>query len=219
MNGIKHGIPLYQQAYIQVKRSILNGSLEPGSKIVVGQLAEEYEVSRTPLREALRQLQNDGLIKFQTNGTISIIDLDEKDFIELCFCRRILEKEIIQEAIRCITNDTLEEIKVILDQSEEAVNTEDDLEVLRLNTEFHEKIILSCENKRLIELLERTRAFLLIYRAKIVKETDQSKTVKEHRQIYNYLCKRDEEAAVKAIEHHLDNDLERGKEFFKDRSR
>lgn len=206
--------PLYQQVYENIKKSILSGKLEAGEKIIVTKLAEEFSISRTPLREALRQLENEGLLINKESG-LHVIELDVQDFKELYQCRIILEKEVMRMIVHKISETQLDEVKVLLEKADEALETQDYLRLLELNTLFHEKLLESSPNKRAVELIQRTREFLLVYRAKMVRN-DRSNTGinKEHRQIFEALLERSEEKVLQIVEMHLRNDEKRGLEIF-----
>ena len=160
--------PLYRQVYAKIKKSILNGEISPGSKIVVAELANTFKISRTPLREALRQLQKEGLLVLDNTGT-RVIELNREDFYELCFCRLILEKRIMTLVVNEIPDEQLEMIDSIIHKLEKAVVRNEILKVLSLNTDFHEIIINACENKRLVNLLKQVRSLLLLYKQKLIK--------------------------------------------------
>ncbi len=205
--------PLYRQVYAKIKKSILNGEISPGSKIVVAELAKTFKISRTPLREALRQLQKEGLLVLDNTGT-RVIELNRKDFYELCFCRLILEKRIITLVVNEIPDEQLDMIDSIIHKLEKSVVRNEILKVLSLNTDFHEIIINACENKRLVNLLKQVRYLLLLYRAEINKVSiDHVEILKEHKIILKALKDRDVDRAEQAIVNHLNNDYRRGEKI------
>lgn len=209
--------PLYEQVYDEIRSSILGGEFKPGEKIVVVKLAEHLQISRTPLREAFRQLQKEGLVNMDKNGTVTVIDLDKDDFEELCFCRLVLEKQIIELVVDQITEAQLAVVEDILDKTDEAIENGDNIKILNLNAEFHKVLIEACSNKRLVQLLEQIRSLLLIYRANIHKHLEHNKDIAgEHRRIFEAVKARDAEEAVKAIEMHLNNDRMRGRKVFEE---
>ncbi len=214
MQSLQFTQPLYQQVYEIVKRAILEGELKPGSKVVVTQLAEKYNISRTPLREALRQLQIEGLL-VQKNSGLFVIELDVNDFKELYECRVILERDIMKLVLRTITDKQLKEIDELLNLAEKALEEGDHLQLLELNAQFHDKLLEASPNSRAVQLLQQVRSFLLIYRANILKDDTHNKEIlQEHRQILEALKERNEEAITKRIEDHLFNDKERGTGMF-----
>lgn len=214
MAVITHSKPLYQQAYAIIKESILKGKIKPGSKISVAKLAEDFQISRTPLREALRQLTKEGLL-VQNNSGSTVVSINRDDFEELLNCRLILEKEVIRLVVPKITDSELKKAQDLLKDAETALNKKDHLKILDCNTRFHEIFIQACPNKRLVELIGFVRSLLLLYRANIIQYHDyNSQIILEHQSILNAVKDRDQQKAMKMIEEHLLKDKERGMRFF-----
>jgi DNA-binding GntR family transcriptional regulator len=203
--------PLYRQAYSEIKKSILMGEYHSGQKVVVSKLEAKYKISKTPLREALRQLQNEGLLVQDGNG-LSVVTLSHEEFGELCHCRLVLEKEIIQLAMSNITEAQLEKVQGLLKQTKEVLERAGPItEVIELNSRFHEELYSPCTNKRLINLLEQVRSLLFIYRAKISNHaTYLPDILQEHQFIYESVKERNLEKTLHLIENHLMNDKHRG---------
>lgn len=207
--------PLYKQVYDRVKESILAGEIEPGSKIVVTRLAKQYNISRTPLREALRQLQKEGLL-VQSNQETRVVSIDANDFEQLCQCRLILEKEIMRLIVPIISDEKIKEAEKLVEKANEAGRSGDYLQFLMLNSKFHDVFVYECPNKRLIQLLEQIRSLLLIYRAGLLRSNEYNEEIiKDHLEILKVIKKRDTEKAVKTIEAHVLNDIKRRGMVFK----
>jgi DNA-binding GntR family transcriptional regulator len=214
MNGFTQVQPLYKQAYEALKKSILTGEISSGSRLVATQLAEKYQVSRTPLREALRLLENDGLL-IQDKMGATVVQLDKNDFVELCECRLMLEKQIVELIVPKITNAQLNKIEKLLEQIEDGIGEENSIRTLELNAKFHKLLIDTCENKRLIQLLEQVRSMLILYRANIIRGSIHTKEiVQEHRSIFEAIKNRDLESTLLHTETHLLNDKKRGIKMF-----
>lgn len=212
---IKQHPPLYQQVYDAVKNSILVGDIPPGSKIVVSKLAEKLGVSRTPLREALRQLQIEGLLIQDLTGS-SVTSISQQDFNELCLCRLILEKELIKLVVHNLTTEQIAEAEEVINQTTKLIGTQKNMELIKLNTKFHEIIISACPNTQLRDLLNQVRSKLLLYRSIIAKDPEVNKvTTKEHMEILEAIKERNEEKAILVTEKHLLNDQIRGNLLFK----
>ncbi|MFC0274396.1 GntR family transcriptional regulator [Metabacillus herbersteinensis] len=206
--------PLYQQVYREFKKLILTGQIPPGEKIVMSKLAEQYKISRTPLREALRQLQNEGLIT-QDHSIMKVVELNKNDFLELCHCRLVLEKEVVRLMVNEITKDALEKVYEVLMKSKQAIEDGDSFKVLELNAQFHELLIINCSNQHLVQLLDHTRSLLLIYRAKINKKPQYNLEIfQEHLKLFEAIKSRDIDQSVLEVESHLLNDQKRGLDFF-----
>lgn len=210
VQALKFTQPLYQQIYDIIKSSILSGELIPGEKINVSHLAEKYNISRTPLREALRQLQIEGLLVQDQLG-LTIVRLNEADFKDLYETRIMLEPQIMGLVMKTITDEKLDVIEKIIERAEDAFTAGNHLHLLELNAKFHDRLLEASPNKRAVHLLQQVRSFLLLYRANILKNNEHNRDIlKEHRQILHALKARDNIAVYQSAENHLRNDLERG---------
>lgn len=206
--------PLYKQAYDRIKHLILTGELTPGSKVIVSKLAKEYQVSRTPLREALRQLQKEGLLIQNHLGT-RVVSINLTDYEELYFCRLLLEKQVMSMVVAEISDESLEKAADILVQARNALKNENYLDILTLNTQFHEVFYHTCSNRRLVQMLENIRSLLLIYRANALKYLDYNREVtEEHGKILEAVQERDVNKAIEAVGTHVTNDMNRGRIIF-----
>lgn len=206
--------PLYQQIYTKFKQAILAGEWKPGEKIIVTKLANQFSISRTPLREALRQLQIEGLLVNEESG-LHVIKLDAHNFKELYQCRIVLEKEVMQMVVETISDEQLKDAEKMLEQADRALEEQAFLRLLELNTEFHGKLLESAPNRRALELLQRIRNFLLIYRAEMLRSAHFNYGInREHKEIFTALTERDKNKVADLIEMHLKNDEQRGLEIF-----
>lgn len=204
--------PLYQQAYKELKKLIVTGKLQPGEKVIMSKLADQYKISRTPLREALRQLQSEGLI-IQEHSTMRIIEINKNDFLHLYQTRIVLEKEVIKSVVTLIPEEDFPKIEVVLNESKTAIQEGDPFRILELNTQFHELLMYYCPNPRMIQLLNSVRSLLLIYRANINKKAKNNLEIyKEHKEILEALKERDIEKSIQKVETHMLNDQKRGLE-------
>lgn len=181
VQGLKFTQPLYQQIYDIIKKSILSGQLKHGEKVNVSHLAEKYNISRTPLREALRQLQIEGLLVQDQLG-LSIVKLDETDFKDLYETRIMLEPQIMGLVLKAITEERLNCIEEILERAEDAFLEGNHLLLLEWNAKFHDRLLDASPNRRAVHLLKQVRSFLLLYRANILKNNEHNREIlKEHR--------------------------------------
>jgi DNA-binding GntR family transcriptional regulator len=204
--------PLYQQAYKELKKLIITGKLQPGEKVIMSKLADQYKISRTPLREALRQLQSEGLI-IQEHSTMRIVEINKNDFLHLYQTRIVLEKEVIKSIVTIIPEEDFPSIEAVLNESRTAIEEGDPFRILELNTQFHELLMYYCPNPRMIQLLNYVRSLLLIYRANINKKAKNNLEIyEEHKEILEALKARDIEKSIQMVETHMLNDQKRGLE-------
>jgi|SRR5699024_5934432 len=215
MKTIVLGEPLYKQVYDNLKNSIINGKLKSGQKIIVSELAENLNISRTPVREAVRQLEKESLIVNEQNDLI-VTKINEKEFEYLYMARILNEKEAMKNIVDNITNKQLKKIKVILQEIDVLLQQEKYEEIIEKNSDFHDEILEANPNKFLTGIIKKLRTLLFIYRANILKTPEYMKEIKEeHNRIYQALLFKNKDMCVRIMEKHLENDIKRGKQIFK----
>ena len=118
--SISQRTALYEQVYQALRTSIFSGELMSGERLIETQLAEQLQVSRTPIREAIRQLQKDGLALPDLKGNMRIITLSSQDAMQLYDCRIALEQLSVTEACLHANNEDLQQLKHLYEQAERA---------------------------------------------------------------------------------------------------
>ncbi|MBW9172561.1 GntR family transcriptional regulator [Clostridium estertheticum] len=195
--------PIRDIVFEKLRMAIIGGDLEQGERLVETFIAENMGVSRTPVREALRKLEVEGLAEnIPRKGTL-VKGISKKDIIEIYEMREVLEG--LEFRLACLNLSTLQitVLKEIIGKMEESVITNDMLWYWSLHKEFHEIILFACGNSRLInemkqvyEYLIRLRNFTLVMN-KRVKEA-----MIEHKQIVEAFEKKDEVLSEKIGREH-----------------
>ncbi|HEX6989541.1 MAG TPA: GntR family transcriptional regulator, partial [Bacillota bacterium] len=189
---------------------LLQGRFEPGARLTESRLATELGVSRTPIREAVRQLQQDGLLVTDEQGRVRVPAPDIDDLRELYECRVALETLAARRAAERIEDADLAAMDQALDASGRALAAGQPLEVLGHNTTFHDWLARVGGNRRLAELLSEVRARIVYMRAMVIQgPTMAARVLSEHREILECLRRRDPDAAADALRRHLEADLQR----------
>lgn len=199
---------LYEQVYSALRTGILTGELVPGSRLIETQLTEWLNVSRTPLREALRQLQKEGLITADSNGGMRVITISATDAAELYDCRLALEQLSVMEACNHITDAQLMALEDTVIQAEaqdfHASRIEMLLQLLDLDYQFHRLIAVNSGNRRLVSLLNQMFDAMALLRIQTLQQNPAVLDIRlEHRQIYEAIAQRDAAAATEAVRLHL----------------
>jgi DNA-binding GntR family transcriptional regulator len=208
--------PLYQKVYKEIKKAILTGKIKPGSKIIESVLAQQLQISRTPLREAFRQLQKEGLL-VTDNISTTVIELKKDDFEHLHKCRLVLEKEAIESVVNEITNKQIKQIDAVICKAEKALVQGDYIKALTYNSMFHELLLHCCTNVRLVQILDQIRSLQILYRANNLKFSKENmEIIHEHRKILEVVKGKNVEKVMKAMESHLTGDYKRGLSLFFD---
>lgn len=205
---------LHEQTYQAIRMAILSGDLTAGARLVETQLAEQLQVSRTPIREAIRQLQRENLVTADSNGAVRVAQLSVSDAMQLYDCRIALEQLSISEACRNATANHLEQLEQIIQQSETAI--EQPLSELRhqqllhMDYEFHRLLAESSGNSWLVQILDQVFDKMAILRLRTLQHNPSVLDIRsEHRRIYEAVCDRNSIAANQAIQFHLISSKER----------
>lgn len=214
--SIRRGKSLYEQVYQALRTAILTGQLAPGDRLVETQLAEWLQVSRTPLREALRQLQQEGLATADVSGGLRVTTISAADAVELYDCRQALECLAVAGACANATPDQLKRIEACVvqadalgngakspsgDQSNESIAPQ---QLLDMDYQFHHLIAESSGNRRLVSLLDGLFDAMALLRIQTLKQNPDVLDIRlEHRQIFQAILSRNSEQAITAITGHL----------------
>lgn len=132
-----------------LRKMILNGSLKPGERINQVHLAEQMNISRGPLREALRLLENEGLVKHETNKGAFVTALSKEDIWEIYTMRAWLEGEAAQLAVDFLRDYEFMKLDEVLQGFEQALFEKDYELMVRLDMDFHRIIVNACRHNLL----------------------------------------------------------------------
>uniref|UniRef100_A0A832M3I3 GntR family transcriptional regulator n=1 Tax=Oscillatoriales cyanobacterium SpSt-402 TaxID=2282168 RepID=A0A832M3I3_9CYAN len=206
--------PLKEQAYQVLRVAILSGELPPGQRLVESQLAKELQVSRTPVREALRLLQHEELVTVDSENTLQVATFSEKDAAEFYDCRIALEQLSVRGACQNSTDSQQQELKRIVQQAEKLSTGKSsqllNFQLLDLDYRFHRLIAESSQNFQLRSMLDHLFDKMTLLRIQTIQQNRSVLNIcTEHQQIYDAIAHRDAEAAVEAIKHHLSASKER----------
>lgn len=199
---------LREQTYQVLRSAILSGELLAGSRLVETQIAEKLQVSRTPIREALQQLQQEQLVTTDENGNLRVVSFSIADAKHLYRCRLVLEQESVLEACKNATDEQLGKIEFAIQQAEKAIaqqpNQLTSYQLLHIDYQFHRAIVECSGNHWLALLLEQLFDKMALLRMQTVQQNLKVLEIRsEHRQIYEAIVKRDYEAAFTALSNHL----------------
>lgn len=193
-----------------VRERILKGEYEIGEKIKENQIATELKVSRTPIREAFKLLENEGLIDYIPNRGCFAKGFTKQDVDDIYAVREALEELAVRWAVARITESELVALEEQVDLMEFYTKKKDKKKVLELNTSFHEVIYASARSRFLAQVLRSYKEYIEKTRKSIFYEQSYLEGIlSEHRAIFEAIKDRDEERAVEAISKHLEASQER----------
>ena len=147
-------VSLSERAYFRIKKMISDYKYSPGSRLNVEQLARDLGTSRTPIWEAVRRLEQEGLVKNIPNRGVFLVELTHKTAIELYTVREVLEGMAARLAVPRISDKALDKMERLLQEQERIVAEEDLVAYSKSDFEFHANIYAACGNGILREMLE-----------------------------------------------------------------
>ena len=197
--------PLRDVVFETLRDAIIQGQLRPGERLMEIQLAEEMGVSRTPVREALRKLELEGLIVMIPRKGAYVAGISVKDIVDVFEVRAALESLAAGLAAERITEQELEELERALVQISEASSSNLDAVVLT-DTNFHEIIYRASRNQRLTQLITNLQEQIQRFRTTSLAQPGRTKTaIEEHRKIVEAISERNVELAQALAREHIEN--------------
>lgn len=169
-------------------------------------LANRLGVSRTPIREAIRKLELEGLVTMIPRRGAEVAQITEKSLQDVLEVRRALDALCVELACDRITSDEKEALKNACDEFEKATATGDVTTIAGADVALHDIIVRATGNQRLIQLINNLSEQMYRYRFEYIKdEKGHDNLVNEHRMIYESILQGDKEKAAEAARLHIDN--------------
>ena len=199
-------LPLRDVVFNTLRQAILKGELEPGERLMEIQLAERLGVSRTPIREAIRKLELEGLVLMIPRKGAEVAEISEKSLREVLEVRRSLEELAIELDCQRITPEELTDLEEAENGFARAVETGEVMAIAESDEHFHELIYQATANERLVQILNNLREQMYRYRLEYIKDEDRRQIlVVEHEHILRAIRSRNMAEAKSAVREHIDN--------------
>lgn len=199
-------LPLRDVVFNTLRQAILTGELKPGERLMELHLADKLGVSRTPVREAIRRLELEGLVTMIPRKGAEVAQITEKSMSDVLEVRRTLDALCAELACDRITAGSLAALKKACDHFEQCVSTHDAKKIAEADVSLHDIIVEATGNQRLIQMVHNLSEQMYRYRFEYIKDSSQHDTlVKEHRIIYQSIVDKDKETAAAAARLHIDN--------------
>ncbi len=167
--------PLRDIVFDYMKNAIITGELKPGERLMEVQLAEKLGVSRTPVREAIRKLELEGLVVMVPRKGAYVSDLDAKDLLNVLEVRSSLEGLAASLAAERITDEEIERLKGILEEFQKNIELGDNEALIRLDKEFHDLIFAASRNDKLIQIVNNIQEHVHRFRVRYINEEKKAK--------------------------------------------
>ncbi|MBO4982263.1 MAG: GntR family transcriptional regulator [Lachnospiraceae bacterium] len=199
-------LPLRDVVFNTLRQAILTGELKPGERLMEIHLANRLGVSRTPIREAIRKLELEGLVTMIPRRGAEVAQITEKSMNDVLEVRRAMDALCVELACDRITEEEIQALKQACDAFEEAVKSKDVKRIAQADVKLHDIIVRATGNQRLVQLVNNLSEQMYRYRFEYIKDFSQhERLVEEHRIIYESIVKKDKETASQAARMHIDN--------------
>lgn len=200
--------PIRKIVYYSLRKTIISGIIPAGARIVEKEYAERLNISRTPVRDALRALEMDGLVEFVPKVGAVVKRITAKDVIEIYEIRKSLEVLAAVNAMNNITEKEIKDINTLLDVTEKKNNEGKVKEVIKLFGEFNFKLYKASRMNRLANMISKLNEYTQKFRNISISENcRREKALVEHKQIFKAIVKNDKEKIGPMIKNHLDISL------------
>jgi len=189
-----------------LREAILQGYFEPGEKLDQDRIAEELEVSRTPVREAMRRLESEGFVEVRPHYGAFMAKISPQDIREVYEIRSLLETEAVRQVTPLMTESVLDELDRLLAETEAQFDAGDSAKHLESDVHFHETLVDFVENRLLKEVLDGLTNRISVIRrfAQLQPGYHMIESFKEHRVILEAIRQRDPEQAAELMRVHLE---------------
>ena len=201
-------LPLRDVVFNTLRQAILKGELEPGERLMEIQLAERLGVSRTPIREAIRKLELEGLVIMVPRKGAEVAKITEKDLNDVLEVRCALEELAVELACKKITKAQVEKLESTLATFKVAIHGKNLTEMAEMDEKFHMVIYEATGNTRLIQTLNNLREQMYRYRVEYLKDKDvYGKLVVEHESIAKNILEANVDLAKENVKDHIYNQV------------
>ncbi|WP_099469281.1 GntR family transcriptional regulator [Konateibacter massiliensis] len=204
--NINEYLPLRDVVFNTLRQAILKGELLPGERLMEIQLAQRLGVSRTPIREAIRKLELEGLVTMVPRKGAEVAKISEKSLRDTLEVRRALEELAMQIACDKVSDEVIDELEVSLEKFKSAIVSKELTTIAEADVNFHDVIYNATGNERLILILNNLREQMYRYRIEYIKDySSHKRLVEEHEALIDCLKNKDKERATTTICNHIDN--------------
>jgi phosphonate utilization transcriptional regulator len=211
MNTVPHPtIALLQSSSLtsvvqqEIERRILQGELAPGAKLIEAALAEALGVSRGPVREAFRILEEAGLVRQEKNRGVFVRSIPLAEAMEIFDLRAMMDEAVGRRLAEVITPEQLRQVRSMVEAMEKAVKAGDADSYHLLNLEFHDKLVAFSGNRKLTSIYRRLINELSLFRRmNLVDAKLLPISASEHRAIVKAIASGDPQAAGHAMRQHV----------------
>jgi phosphonate utilization transcriptional regulator len=201
----------------EIERMILEGQFNSGAKLTESTLATQLGVSRGPVREALRMLEESGLVRTEKNRGVFVRDVPIEEALEIFELRAVMDQYVGRKLAQTASTTHIKELRVFVDAMEQASKAGNAQDYHRLNLGFHDRLLELTGNSKFSATYRKLVNELSLFRRQNLTDESMALYSREHRQIVKAIAARDTDAAGQAMFQHVMNSRERTLQNYKNR--
>lgn len=192
-----------QDIVIYIKGLIISGELNPGDRIVESKLARDLGISQTPVREALRQLQGEGIILIVPNKGPQVCDLTKKDVFEIYSIRSMLEGLAFRQATQSVNDRDIERLEGIYEEMKQKMDDPEVKDLLSHSARLHQMVVDLSKHSRIIEMYKSISFHVALINRILGTKSTKQKEVEQHLELIEAMKRRDPDYAEQTIRKHI----------------
>ena len=202
----------------EIERMILEGQLLPGAKLTESFLADQLGVSRGPVREAFRMLEESGLVITIKNRGVFVRDVPLQEALEIFEVRAVMDLYVGRKLAETIAPTQVKELRQLVDAMDQAVKSGDAPDYHRFNLKLHDRLLELADNAKLTNTYRKLVNELSLFRRQNLTPDSMAASAREHKQIVKAIAAGDPQAAGQAMFQHVMNSRERTLAYHRDRN-
>ena len=211
-------LPLRDVVFNTLRQAILKGELKPGERLMEIALAEKLGVSRTPIREAMRKLEQEGLVVMIPRRGAQVANITEKDLNDVLEVRIALENVAIEKACDRMSEEEMSRLWLAAKEFEHTIAEGNLVKLAEADVAFHDAINMATDNQKLIQILNNLREQMYRYRVEYLKNNEvYEQLLEEHEFLIQAVIKHDKAQAKDIICRHIDNQEKAIAEFIRNK--
>jgi len=210
---IKKSKSVRELVYEELKKLIIEGEIKPEGRIVETEYAQKFQISRTPIREALRMLELEGFVESHSRGGVTVKSITKNDIEEIYRIRIALEGVILEEVINKAKKKDIRKLERLMEDTEDLIDEgEDDKEVFKLFSEFNDTLYSIADLNRVTGMIKNLNLYLRRFRKMAIESGDRKEVAfRDHKDIVEAIKSKEIDKAKEINKIHL----ERSKDFIK----
>lgn len=197
-----------EKVYDTLKQMIIDGVIKPGERIIETEYSNKFQISRTPIREAIRMLELEGLVESQTTGGVIVKTLTREEISEIYKIRIALESLIIEEIIKKINNQDIKKLEKVLKNTKKAFEVKDIEKVFSLFIEFNQILYDIASLPKVTGMINNINLYLKRFRKlSIDNPSRKEEAFEDHIQILEAIKNKELSTAISINRMHLEKSM------------